>query len=144
LTNGLGFSPDGRRLYHSDTLRHTVQVYDVGPDGSLGPRKTFAVMEGGVPDGLAVDSSGNVWVAVAEGSRVSVFDPGGAEVHRVPVPVPMVTSLCLGGDDYRDLYIVSGSEGQATDRGGGIYRVRAEVPGMARPKARVAIGGQGR
>ena len=42
LTNGLGFSPDGRRLYHSDALRELIRVYDVDEDGSVGHWRAFA------------------------------------------------------------------------------------------------------
>ena len=71
LTNGLGFSPDGRRLYHCDARAALVRVYDVKADGSVGPWRTFASLEpGGVPDGLKVASDGSVWVADAHGGRV--------------------------------------------------------------------------
>src|SRR5687768_14910188 len=53
LTNGLGFSPDGRRLYHSDARAGLVRVYDVNADGSVGPWRTFASLgPNGVPNGL--------------------------------------------------------------------------------------------
>ncbi|MCB1694324.1 MAG: SMP-30/gluconolactonase/LRE family protein, partial [Pseudomonadales bacterium] len=45
LTNGLAFSPDGKRLYHSDSRRQTVNAYDVMADGSLGPKQTFVTLE---------------------------------------------------------------------------------------------------
>src|SRR5262249_17935721 len=72
LTNGLGFSPDGKRLYHSDARAGNVRVYDVKADGSVGPRAIFAEMGAGrVPDGLKVARDGSVWVADARGSRVA-------------------------------------------------------------------------
>lgn len=55
LTNGLGFSPDGKRLYHSDSLTHAVWVYETRDDGSLSERVVFAHMgDGSTPDGLVV------------------------------------------------------------------------------------------
>ena len=69
LTNGLGFSLDGRRLYHSDARAGLVRVYDVNADGSVGPWQTFASLApSGVPDGLKVARDGSVWVADAHGS----------------------------------------------------------------------------
>jgi xylono-1,5-lactonase len=66
LTNGMGFSPDGRRLYHSDAGSALARVYDVQADGTVGPWRTFAnVGPTGVPDGLKVASDGSVWVANA-------------------------------------------------------------------------------
>ena len=138
LTNGLGFSPDGTRLYHSDSLAHLVGVYDVRLDGSVGPRRTFARVDDGIPDGLAVSADGAVWVAAARGGAVIVFEPDGRERERIACPLPMVTSVCFGGDDLADLYIVTGSEG-AGPNAGSIFRLRAEVAGLPVPLARVKV-----
>ena len=82
------------------------------------------------PDGLAVDEAGTVWVADVSGSgMVRGFAPDGSEVGRVGVPARMVTSLCFGGTDRCDLYIVTGDNTVDPARGGTIYRTRAEVPG---------------
>ena len=139
LTNGLGFSPDGRRLYHSDSAASIVGIYDVHADGSVGPRQTFARVESGIPDGLVVSVDGAVWVAAARGSMVIVFEPDARERERIPCPLPMVTSVCFGGDDLRDLYVVTGSDGTGTDTAGAIFRMRASVAGVPVPPARVQI-----
>ena len=131
LTNGLGFSPDDRTLYHSDSRRQTVFCYAVGDDGDLGPKEAFARTDGGAPDGLAVAEDGSVWVAVAGGSGVDVFEPDGRLREHVGIPLPMCTSVCFGGDDLKDLYIVTGSPGAATDREGSVFRTRTEVGGPA-------------
>jgi xylono-1,5-lactonase len=140
LTNGLGFSPDGRTLYHSDSRRSSVFCYSVSADGSLGEKRLFARAEKGVPDGLVVSVDGRVWVALAgEGHGVSVFAPDGKVDGFVEIPQPMCTSVCFGGDDLKDLYIVSGSEGTGSDRGGAVYRHRSDVAGLPVALARVAI-----
>ena len=90
------------------------------------------------PDGLAVDSAGNVWIATPNSGLVKGFSPVGAEIGSIRIPVPMVTSLCFGGADLQDMYIVSGSEGLDTPNGAGIYRARMDAPGLERPLARVA------
>ena len=140
LTNGLGFSPDDRTLYHSDSRRQTVFCYAVGDDGDLGPKEAFARTEGGAPDGLAVAEDGSVWVAVAGGSGVDVFERDGRLRDHVAIPMPMCTSVCFGGDDLKDLYIVTGSGGAATDREGSVFRTRTEVAGLPVPEAKVPIG----
>jgi xylono-1,5-lactonase len=139
LTNGLGFSPDGKRLYHSDSRANIIRVYDVAGDGSLSPPREFARIATGIPDGLAVAQDGRVWVALAYGSAVAVFAPDGREVERVAVPVPMVTSLCFGGTDLRDLYIVSGPKDAPPELKGCVYVTRIDVPGLGRAPARVRI-----
>jgi gluconolactonase len=140
LTNGLGFSPDGRRLYHSDSRASLVRVYDVNPDGSVGPWRKFATVDAeGVPDGLKVAIDGSIWVADAHGGRVIVFNEDGTHRQDVPVPLPMVTSLCFGGDDLRDLYIVTGSRGGPSENCGSIFRSRVDIAGLALPPARVAV-----
>ena len=138
LTNGLGFSPDGRRLLHSDSRRGMVRVYDVTADGSVGPWRAFAAMSG-VPDGLKVAADGSVWVADARGGRVAVFEPDGSHRMDLAVPLPMVTSLCFGGEDLRDLYVVTGSEGGPRENCGTIFRTRTDVAGLSLPPARVAL-----
>jgi gluconolactonase len=140
LTNGLGFSPDGRRLYHSDARASLVRVYDAVSDGKIGAWKTFASLgANGVPDGLKVASDGSVWVADAHGGRVAVFNADGTHREDIAVPLPMVTSLCFGGDDLRDLYVVTGSRGGPQDNCGSIFQTRVEIAGLALPLARVAL-----
>ena len=140
LTNGLGFSPDGKRLYHSDSRAPGVRVYDVAADGSVGPWRLFANLgAGSTPDGLKVAADGSVWVADARGGRVAVFESDGAHRLDLTVPMPMVTSLCFGGGDLRDLYVVTGSDGGPRENCGTIYRVRTEVAGLPLSPARVAV-----
>ena len=137
LTNGLGFSPDGKTLYHSDSRRRTVYCYFVWPTGDLGPKQRFAQVDNGAPDGLAVSVDGAVWVAVAGGGCVAVFEPDGTLRETIKVPMPMCTSVCFGGDDLKDLYVVTGSEGVEGDRKGAVYREPVGVAGLPAPPARV-------
>jgi gluconolactonase len=140
LTNGLGFSPDGRRLYHSDARAGHVRGYDVSADGSLGPASVFADLGAGhVPDGLKVAADGSVWVADARGGRVAVYEADGRLRTEIPVPLPMVTSLCFGGPDLKDLYIVTGSDGGPRENCGTIFHLRSEVAGLPLSAARVPI-----
>ena len=137
LTNGLGFSPDGETLYHSDSRRRTVYCYAVWPTGDLGPKRRFARLDIGAPDGLAVSVDGAVWVAVAGGGCVAVFEPDGSVRESIEVPMPMCTSVCFGGADLKDLYIVTGSDGVEGDREGSVYREPVGVAGLPVPRARV-------
>lgn len=138
VTNGMGVSPDGKKLYHADARRELVRVYDVNDDGSVGHwRAHIAMGEGSVPDGLKVAADGSLFVADARGGRVRVFDASGRHQRDIAVPRPMVTSVCFGGDDLRDLYIVTGSRGGPSENCGTIYRVRSDVAGLPLAPARV-------
>jgi gluconolactonase len=140
LTNGMGFSPDGRKLYHCDSREPHVRVYDVKPDGSVGPWRIFAKFPGDkVPDGMKVAEDGSVWVADALGGRVAVFNADGTHRKDIAVPLPMVTSLCFAGDDLRDLYVVTGSRGGPHENCGSIFKTRSDVAGLPLPPARVAL-----
>jgi len=140
LTNGLGLSPDGETLYHSDTRRQQVNSYRVNKDGSLGPKKVFADVEKGMPDGLVVSEDGRVWVALAGGGQgVAVFSEQGKHLEHIEIPQPMCTSLCFGGDELKTLYIVTGSDGMDSDKAGAVYQHPVEVPGLAVPVARVRL-----
>lgn len=140
LTNGLAFSPDADVLYHADSPQASVFCYRVGDNGDLGEKQHFARMPRGAPDGLVTAADGSVWVALAGGSGVAVFESNGDLREIVDVPLPMVTSVCFGGADLCDLYIVTGSEGVDGDNAGSIFRYRTDVPGLPVPVARVRIG----
>jgi len=137
LTNGIGLSADGRLLYHSDSARSQVLLHDVAEDGSCRNRRVFAQTERGSPDGLAVDEEGGVWVAGHGGSCVTRYTPEGRLDRHVDVPAVFVTSLCLGGPERRDLYIVSMDNTDDKALGGSIFRTRVEVPGLPVALARV-------
>ena len=139
LTNGLGFSADGSLLYHSDSTRRNVYCYDVHSDGGLGEKRVFAHLEQGAPDGLVVAEDGSVWVALAGGHGVAVIASGGETLQHIQIPDPMCTSVCFGGTDLRDLYIVSGSGEQDSDRAGAVYHYRTEVAGLPVAAANVAL-----
>jgi D-xylonolactonase len=137
LTNGLGVSPDGTALYHSDTEANAVWQYDRAPDGSLSNRRALYQVAGKQPDGLAIAADGSVWVAMADSAEVIGIAPSGDVIRTIEVEVPMVTSVCFGGAELDQLYIVTGDRGAPFDIGGGVYRIAAPSPGLPVPLARV-------
>jgi sugar lactone lactonase YvrE len=137
ISNGLGWSPDGRLMYYIDTPTGRIDVFDVEP-GTFLPtgRRPFADVPGpGEPDGMTVDADGNLWVAVWGGGRVLRFTPDGALDATVEVPVPMTTACAFGGPDLRDLYITTASEGSppGTPDAGALFVVRDAGQGAASP-----------
>ena len=142
LTNGLGVSPDGTVLYHADTEAHAVWRYDRAADGSLSGRRALHQWdERSQPDGLAVAADGSVWVAMAASGEVVGVAADGDIVATIDVEVPMVTSVCFGGEQLDVLYIVTGDRGAPPDVGAAIYRMPAPVPGLAVAPARVTPPG---
>ncbi len=137
LTNGIGFSPDGLRLYHSDSSVRRIHMHEVDANGNVRNRSVFAEVEIGFPDGLAVDAEGGVWVASYGGSAVLRYTPEGKLDRTVPVPARDVTSLCFGGADLCDLYVVSADNTDDPDRKGTIFRARSDVAGLPAPLARI-------
>jgi sugar lactone lactonase YvrE len=135
LTNGIGFSPGGDRLYHSDSAGPRLIVHDVAPDGTLSNRRHFPAE--GLPDGLAVDAEGFVWVAMARAGRVRRFSPDGEVVDELDPPSNFVTSVVFGGPDLQDLYIVTADNTEDAERGGTVFRTRVDVAGQPAPLARV-------
>jgi sugar lactone lactonase YvrE len=93
ISNGLGWSPDGGRLYYADTATQRIDVFTFAAGtGALGARRAFASVpvEAGRPDGLAVDAEGGVWVALFGGGALHRHDARGRldAVLNVPVRYP--------------------------------------------------------
>ena len=148
VSNGLGFSPDGRTMYWSDTKAHEIYAFDFdGQDGSLARRRVFARFEpkqpgqdlatyGGRPDGAAVDAEGCCWVAMFEGQRVLRLSPDGQILHEVKLPVRCPTMPCFGDADLRTLYITTSRENRPAEElarqpwAGHVLRLRVDVPGL--------------
>jgi sugar lactone lactonase YvrE len=110
LSNGLGWDAEDRLMYYIDSPTQRVDVLDFDLDsGEVSDRRPFAAIpdEDGIPDGLAVDDEGGIWVALYGGGRVLRFDPDGVVSGQVEVPVPRVTACCFAGNR---LY-VTGREG---------------------------------
>ena len=137
LTNGLGFAPDGGTLYHSDTTRGGVFCYEVYEDGNLGEKRLFVELPDA--DGLVVTEDGSVWVACAGSGGVQVLAADASKTRFIEIPKPMCTSVCFGGSDLQDLYIVCGSRGTDSENAGAVYKVRVDVAGVPVAPARVAL-----
>ena len=115
LANGLGFSPDGRTLYFTDSAARRIYAYDYQiTTGSARNRRVFAQVpkEEGLPDGLAVDRDGFVWSAQWYGSCIVRYDPEGKVERRVPIPAKQVSSLAFGGPELTDIFVTSAGQSE--------------------------------
>jgi D-xylonolactonase len=145
LSNGLGFSPDQRHLYHADSNARTITRYDYDvATGSLRRPQPFASLadSDGVPDGLTVDAEGFVWLAVWDGARLIRYAPDGAIEREIPFPVKKVSSLTFGGDDAMDIYVTTagGTDPAANGEGaGGLFGLRLRIRGIPEFQSRVRL-----
>lgn len=130
VSNGIDFAPAGDRAYYDDTATGGTDVFDV-VGGELRNRRLFASGDDGRPDGLTVDSAGNVWVALNGVGRVRCYSPDGEILTEVALPVRLVTACTLGGDDLRDLYVTTSRENldDPEPAAGALFRLRVDVPG---------------
>lgn len=143
ISNGIGWSPDQKTMYYTDSPRRVIFAYDFDLDsGSIANRREFVTVpaECGVPDGLTVDSHGFVWSAHWDGWRVSRYDPEGKIDQVVYLPVQRPTSCTFGGPRLDELIITSAWTGLSkTDReeqplAGDLFLVYAGVTGMEENK----------
>ncbi len=146
ISNGLGFSPDRRQLYYTDSGRRTITLFDyeVQTGALTRPRIWLQLPDGaGVPDGLTVDAEGYVWSARWDGGAVYRYTPEGREVERIPFPARKVTSAAFGGPELRELYVTTAlAEGTRDEEGaeaGALFRLRAEVKGLPDFFSRVGL-----
>jgi sugar lactone lactonase YvrE len=137
ITNGPAVSPDGRTLYHTDTLDKRVYAFDLALDGSLSNKRLFAdITDGGHPDGMAVDADGHVWIAVFGGWRIERRDAAGRKVGEVRFPCSNITKLAFAGDDLRTVYATSARKGLSAEAlaqqplAGALFTFRAETAGL--------------
>ena len=109
ISNGLDWSPDGATAFYSDSaVGVDVMEFDV-VDGVLGERHRFADIDPslGMPDGLAVDSEGGVWVALWDGSAVFRLSPEGKLDDVIALPCGRVTACSFGGESLDELFITT-------------------------------------
>ncbi len=148
--NGLAWSADRKTLYWADTTAHVIHAWDGDATGNtLVRQRVFRQFPpkppgwqagmpgyGGRPDGAAVDSRGNYYVAMFEGRRVLKLSPGGELLAAIATPVPCPTMVCFGGGDLRTLYLTTARHGrpaaelEAMPQSGCVFAMRVDAPGL--------------
>jgi sugar lactone lactonase YvrE len=110
ISNGLGWSPDGQLMYFIDSATQRVDMLDFDADtGRVSGRRELARIDpdDGLPDGLAVDADGGIWVCLLGGRAIRRYDERGGLDAVVELPVTNPTSPVFGGPDLRTLYVTS-------------------------------------
>jgi len=127
--NGIQLSPDDKVLYVANTAGEHVLAYDLNTDGSVGPRRNFAKLEGwrktetggtsSGADGLAVDANGRLYVASTAG--IQVFSAKGDALGTIALP-KAPQNIAFAGPDKKTLYVVGR---------GSAYKIAVLTPGVA-------------
>jgi len=145
ITNGPAVTPDGRTLYHCDTLGGVIHACVLDDDGSIVATRPFVqvdVTRDGYPDGPVVDAEGHVWVSFFGGWWVRRYAPDGRLDADVRLPVSNVTKIVIGGPDGRTAYATTATKGLSPEdracqpHAGDIFAFDAQVAGQ--PTYRIA------
>jgi sugar lactone lactonase YvrE len=139
ISNGLGWSPDGRTMYLADSGLHSVRAFAFDAErGTIsGGRVLIDVAEEiGAPDGLAVDADGDLWVAIFGGGRVRRYAPDGALRQELFLPARETTSCAFAGPGLSRLYVTTATENwsdeerRAEPGAGLVYRLDTDATGV--------------
>jgi D-xylonolactonase len=142
IANGMGFTPDLRGMYFTDSVPRQIYYFDYDrATGNLSNRRVFAEIprEVGCPDGMTVDVEGFVWTAIWYGGRVRRYAPDGRLDREIFFPATQTSSVTFGGAGLDEIYVTSAAEvgddalapagyDRSALRGGALYRTR--VSGM--------------
>ncbi len=138
--NGMGWSPDHRTMYFTDSFKYMIFAYDYdAASGTISNRREFVRLDpnaGIFPDGLTVDSEGCVWSAQVGAGQVVRYDSSGKQERIIQLPVPRVTSCAFGGEDLTTLYITSATETMTPEqiaqapKSGCLFALQTEIKGL--------------
>jgi len=141
ISNGLGWSPDDKTFYYTDSADHAIYAYDFDYEtGTINNPRVFArTPDEYVPDGLTVDREGFVWSANWDGWKVIRYAPDGVIDLEVPLPVQRPTSCTFGGPKMDQLFITSARidlDAGALEKqplAGNVFVIQTKSEGIAEP-----------
>jgi sugar lactone lactonase YvrE len=139
ISNGLGWSPDCKTMYFIDTPTRDVKAfeYDIETGQIANPRVLIHFEDTfGWPDGMTMDSNGNLWIAMWGGARVTQWNAKGMLMEQFGIPALNPTSCVFGGPDMNELFITTARVGMDAaamkkyPQAGGVFRMQTSVTGM--------------
>lgn len=141
ISNGIVWSSNKKYMYYNDTPTGKIARYRYDePTGNiLYDGTAVTIPEGtGAPDGMAIDSNDNLWVAQWGGFGVYCYNPYTGELlAKVTVPAPNVASCTFGGDNLDELYITTARAGLSEEElkkyplSGSLFHCKLDVSGMS-------------
>ena len=136
ISNGIGYSPDNSVMYYIDSPTAEVAAFDFDKNtGNITNRRSVVKVpeEVGMPDGMTVDSDGNLWVAMWCGGAVVKYDPDtGQMLDKIELPVQSVTAMVFAGRDLDEMYVTTARIGTDLNKypdAGGVFRIKTDVKG---------------
>ena len=141
VPNGLGFSPDGRTMYLSDSHPAVQQIwafdYDID-SGTPSNRRLFVDMNhyAGRPDGAAVDAEGGYWICANDAGLIHRFTPDGRLDRSLAVPVKKPSMCAFGGSRLDTLFVTSiraADDHDDQSLAGGVFALNPGVKGLPEP-----------
>lgn len=133
--NGSVITPDGKTLIVGETFSGCLTAFDIGAEGKLSNRRIWASTMPRVPDGIALDAKGNIWIANPIAPECVLIAQGGEELHVINTDQPCYACM-LGGDDGRTLFMLTapplGPDG-VHKPGGKILTAKVDVGHAGRP-----------
>ncbi|MBD2006309.1 MULTISPECIES: SMP-30/gluconolactonase/LRE family protein [Cyanophyceae] len=136
VSNGMGFTPDHKQLYHTDSDKREIYKFDYDQfSGNLSNQRVHITTpeDEGVPDGMTVDAEGYIWSARWDGGHLFRYTPDGTEVLRIPFPAKKVTSVTFGGPDYTDIYVTTAGGDNRDEEGegaGAVFHLNLGIQGV--------------
>ena len=145
ISNGLGFTPDTKQMYFTDSPTHNIYIFDYDIEtGHIDNQRVFVNTDenDGIPDGMTVDAEGYVWSARWDGSSLVRYTPAGEQERRVWFPARKVSSVIFGGEDYTDMYVTTAGGQDKTGEGPGagcLYKLNLGIRGKPEFLSRVGL-----
>jgi sugar lactone lactonase YvrE len=153
LANGLGWSPDNKTMYWADTVDGIIHAWDwddvtgkisnkrifqqfIAKPTGWTPENTMGANYQGRPDGCAIDTQGNYYIAMYDGQRILKFAPSGKLLADIPTPTRCTTMPCFGGDDMKTLFITTSRQMRSEEElklqplAGHVFCMQVDVPGL--------------
>ncbi|SEP17079.1 D-xylonolactonase [Halogranum amylolyticum] len=145
IPNGMGFTADYETMYVTESEARTIHQFDYDEtSGELTNHDEFLTTsdEPGVPDGMTIDTTGDIWSARWDGHALIQYTADGRELDRVEFPAKKVASVTFGGEEYRDMYVTTAggdnreSEG---DGAGALFRLSPDAQGREEFRSRIDV-----
>ncbi len=110
-SNGLDWSPDGKIMYYNDTPTKRTDCFAFS-DKNLTDRKEVITYTTGAPDGMTIDSDGNLWTALwGSGTAVCVNPKSGKIIDKIEFPVSQIACCAFAGKDMKTLVVTTAAHG---------------------------------